>query len=257
MARRRRNNRRRRGHFGVLYKLLSVLAICGAIIAALTLFFRVDTVAVTGQERYTQEEIVAASGVEKGDNLSLLNKNAVRQRIQDALPYIERVKRINRKLPDTLLIEVEECGRPLAILQDGYAWLVSPKGKIVEQLAPGEAAGYATISGCTLLAPSVGTKIVLATEYASQQESLLDLLAALEDAEMLDNVDGIRLDAPAFIAMDYAGRFAVEMLYGDDYAYKLKALNAALDSGKIQDNMTGTFDMRREDGRTYFIQDER
>ena len=70
-------------------------------------------------------------------------------------------------------------------------------------------------------------------------------------------VDGIRLDAPAFIAMDYAGRFAVEMLYGDDYAYKLKALNAALDSGKIQDNMTGTFDMRREDGRTYFIQDER
>ena len=74
---------------------------------------------------------------------------------------------------------------------------------------------------------------------------------------MLDEVDGIRLDDPACIAMDYAGRFAVEMLYGDDYAYKLKMLNAALDSGRIQDNMTGTFDMRREDGRTYFIQDTR
>ena len=47
------------------------------------------------------------------------------------------------------------------------------------------------------------------------------------------------------------------MLYEDDYVYKLKTLSAALDSGKIQDNMTGTFDMRREDGRTYFIQDER
>ena len=256
MARRRKSNRRRRGHFGVLYKLLSVLAICGAIIAALTLFFRVDTVAVTGQQRYTEQQVREAAGVAAGDNLYLLNKNTVASNIVEALPYIEHI-RINRKLPDTLLIEVEECGRPLAVLQDGYAWLVSPKGKIVEQLAPGEAAGYATISGCTLLAPSVGTKIVLATEYASQQESLLDLLAALEDAEMLDNVDGIRLDAPAFIAMDYAGRFAVEMLYGDDYAYKLKALNAALDSGKIQDNMTGTFDMRREDGRTYFIQDER
>ena len=256
MARRRKSNRRRRGHFGVLYKLLSVLVICGAIIAALTLFFRVDTVAVTGQQRYTEQQVREAAGVAAGDNLYLLNKNTVASNIVEALPYIEHI-RINRKLPDTLLIEVEECGRPLAVLQDGYAWLVSPKGKIVEQLAPGEAAGYATISGCTLLAPSVGTKIVLATEYASQQESLLDLLAAREDAEMLDNVDGIRLDAPAFIAMDYAGRFAVEMLYGDDYAYKLKALNAALDSGKIQDNMTGTFDMRREDGRTYFIQDER
>ncbi len=257
MARRRRNNRRRRGHFGVLYKLLSVLAICAAIIAALTLFFRVDTVIVTGQERYTQEEIVTASGVEVGDNLSLLNKNAVRQRIQDALPYVERVKRINRKLPDTLLIEVEECGRPLAVVQDGYAWLVSPKGKIVEQRASGEAAEYGTISGVQLLAPSVGTKIVLATEYASQQKSLLDLLAALEDAGMLDQVDGIWLDDPGCIAMDYAGRFTVEMLYEDDYVYKLKALNAALTSGKIQDNMTGTFDMRREDGRTFFIQDTR
>lgn len=256
MARRRRS-RRRGGHFGALYKLLSVLVICGAIIAALTLFFRVDTVVVTGAQRYTQEEIIAASGVQQGDNLSLLNKNAVRQRIQDALPYIERVKRINRKLPDTLLIEVEECGQPLAVIQDGYAWLVSPKGKIVEQCAPAEAADYGTISGIEMLAPSVGTKLVLAAEYTSRQESLLALLAALEDAGMMEKVNGIRLDQAAYIAMDYDGRFTVQMLYGDDYAYKLKALTAALDSGRIQENMTGTFDMRRESGRTYFIQEER
>ena len=41
MARRRHSNhRRRRGNFGFLYKLLSVLVICGAVVAALTLFFR-------------------------------------------------------------------------------------------------------------------------------------------------------------------------------------------------------------------------
>ena len=256
MARRRKSNRRRRGHFGVLYKLLSVLVICGAIIAALTLFFRVDTVVVTGQQRYTEQQVREAAGVETGDNLYLLNKNTVANNIVTALPYIEHI-RINRKLPDTLLIEVKECGTALAVIQDGYAWYVSPGGKIVEQREAGAATDCGIISGCTLLAPSVGTRIALATEYASQQSSLLDLLAALESAGMLDEVDGIRLDDPACIAMDYAGRFTVEMLYGDDYAYKLKALNAALDSGKIQDNMTGTFDMRREDGRTYFIQDER
>lgn len=256
MARRRRN-RRRGGHFGFLYKLLSVLVVCAAIIAALTLFFRVDTVVVTGGERYTQEEIIEAAGVHSGDNLFLLNKNTVRQRIQEALPYIERVKRINRKLPDTLLIEVEECGTPLVVVQDGYAWLVSPRGKIVEQCAPSDAADRGTITGVTLLAPSVGTKIVLAAEYASQQNSLLGLLSALEDAGMMDEVNGIHLDDPAYIAMDYAGRFTVEMLYEDDYAYKLRTLSAALASGKIQENMTGTFDMRREGGRTYFIQEER
>ena len=256
MARRRKSNRRRRGHFGVLYKLLSVLVICGAIIAALTLFFRVDTVAVTGQQRDTEQQVREAAGVAAGDNLYLLNKNTVAGNIVEALPYIEHI-RINRKLPDTLLIEVEECGTALAVIQDGYAWYISPGGKIVEQRAAGEATDCGIISGCMLLAPSVGTRIALATEFADQQESLLSLLAALEDAGMLDEVDGIRLDDPACIAMDYAGRFAVEMLYGDDYAYKLKMLNAALDSGRIQDNMTGTFDMRREDGRTYFIQDIR
>ena len=245
MARRRRNNRRRRGRFGVLYKLLSVLVICGAIIAALTLFFRVDTVVVTGQERYTQEEIVAASGVEKGDNLSLLNKNAVRQRIQDALPYIERVKRINRKLPDTLLIEVEECGTPLAVVQDGSAWLVSPLGKIVEQLPAGQAEGYAVIDGCQLLTPTVGTKIALATEYNAKKESLLDLLAALEEAEMLDQVEAIHLEDASTLTMEYGGRFLVEMPYRADYQRKLQTLRLAVE--KLETNQTGTIQLLQED----------
>ena len=60
MARRRHSNRRhRRGNSGFLYKLLSVLVICGAVVAALTLFFRVDTIEVTGQERYTDDEVIA------------------------------------------------------------------------------------------------------------------------------------------------------------------------------------------------------
>ena len=77
MARRRHSNRkRRRGSFGFLYKVLSMLVICGCLVAALTLFFRVNTIVVTGQERYTQDQIVEASGVGVGDNLFLLNKNS-------------------------------------------------------------------------------------------------------------------------------------------------------------------------------------
>ena len=75
MARRRHSKRRRgRGGFGLLYKLLSVLLICTAIIVAMTLFFRVDNIVITGQHRYTAEEIQAASGVELGSNMYLLNK---------------------------------------------------------------------------------------------------------------------------------------------------------------------------------------
>ena len=63
MARRRGSaRRRRRGGSGFLYKLLSVFLICGCLVAAITLFFRVDTVVITGEKRYTEAEIRQASG---------------------------------------------------------------------------------------------------------------------------------------------------------------------------------------------------
>ena len=251
MARRRHSNRRHRGGFSVLYKLLSILIICTAIIVALTLFFRVDTIVVSGQERYTSQEIQDATGIAQGDNLFLLNKYDVAQNIVKALPYVEEI-RISRKLPDTLLIEVRECGTPLALVQDGSAWLISPGGKIVEQKSAAEVRDSGIIDGCKLLAPSVGTPLALATEYADQQTSLLELLAALEDAGMLKQVDAIHLDDAGKVIMDYAGRFAVEMPYNADYAMKLKALRLSLESGKIQDNMTGTFDLMQENGDAYF-----
>ena len=251
MARRRHSNRRHRGGFSVLYKLLSILIICTAIIVALTLFFRVDTIVVSGQERYTSQEIQDATGIAQGDNLFLLNKYDVAQNIVKALPYVEEI-RISRKLPDTLLIEVRECGTPLALVQDGSAWLISPGGKIVEQKSAAEVGDSGIIDGCKLLAPSVGTPLALATEYADQQTSRLELLAALEDAGMLKQVDAIHLDDAGKVIMDYAGRFTVEMPYNADYAMKLKALRLSLESGKIQDNMTGTFDLMQENGDAYF-----
>lgn len=257
MARRRNSNRRRRrGSFGFLYKMLSVLVICVAIIAALTLFFRVDAIQVSGQQRYTDEQVQAASGIQIGDNLFLLNKYDAAGRIVEELPYIEDT-RINRNLPSTLVIEVTECGTPLAVVQDGYAWLVSSRGKIVDQMDAVAAADFGVISGCQLLSPSVGTKLALATDFSTQQSSLLALLSALEKAGMMDQVDGIRMDDLAVLYMDYDDRFTVKMPYGANYEQKMQILQMALESEYVQENMTGTFDMMREDGKTYLEQNVR
>jgi len=257
MARRRNSNRRRRrGSFGFLYKMLSVLVICVAIIAALTLFFRVDQIEVTGQQRYTTEQVQEASEIQIGDNLILLNKYDAVGSIVETLPYVEDT-RINRKLPSTLIIEVTECGTPVAVVQDGYTWLISSRGKIVDQLDVSAAAEYAGVSGCQLLAPSIGTKVALATDFSTQQSSLLSLLAVLEEKDMMERVDGIRMDDLSAIYMDYDGRFTVKMPYGADYAQKMQILQMALESEYVQDNMTGTFDMMREDGKTYLEQNVR
>lgn len=255
MARRRNSSRRRRGGgFAFLYKLLSMLLICGAIVAALTLFFRVETVLVRGQQRYTEEQVREATGIQSGDNLYLMNKNAVVESLLTQLPYIETIQ-IDRKLPDTILVEISECGMPLALVQDGRAWLISPRGKIVDSLEKPD--GYGVISGCRLLSPTVGTPLLMTEEDALRQTSLLSLLAALEDADMLEDVHAIRMEEPDYLAMDYTERFTVRIPYGADYPYKLRFLQAVIADEKIQDNMVGTFDMCGEDGRTNFIQNVR
>ena len=253
---RRRNRRRRKSGFGLLYKMLSVIVICMAIVIALTLFFRVDSVVVSGQQRYTEEEIRTASGVHPGDNMYLLNKHEVARNILRELPYISTI-RINRRLPDTLLIEIQESGKPMAVVQDGSAWLVSSDGKIVEQKPEAEAVNYGLITGCELLAPSVGTSIALATEYAAQQESLINLLEALEDAGITDEVDGIRLDDLSYINMDYGGRFTVRIAYNADYSWELTKLTQTLAREEIQSNMTGTIDLRLDDENVYLMQNVR
>ena len=126
MARRRRRHRRK-GRFAFLYKLMTFLLICGALVAALALFFKVESIEITGTSRYSTDEVERASGVHVGDNLYLMDKNAVASRITQQLPYVETVQ-ISRRLPKTLCISVTECRGLAAIEQDGRLWLISEGG---------------------------------------------------------------------------------------------------------------------------------
>lgn len=102
-----RKRRRNRGRLGPLFKLLCLLALVVALTAGATVFFRVEVVAVSGNSRYTQEEIVEVSGLKKGDNLYGWNKFKVAQQLRQTLPYIGEVT-IRRSLPSTVVITVVE-----------------------------------------------------------------------------------------------------------------------------------------------------
>jgi len=248
-ARKKRYRRHRRGRFGFLIKILTILAVCAAVVAALTLFFKVNVITVSGESHYTQQEILDASGVKTGDNLFLLNKFEVANRLVDQLPYIEEV-RINRALPDQLLITVRECSATFAVEQNGTDWLISTGGKIVDSCDPAQAGGSPEIDGCELLAPSVGSQLAFSTQNKAQETSLLALMAALEKAQLLDQVRAIHLGNAAELTMDYADRFTVRFSYGADYAYKLRNLTAVVDA--LETNQTGAIDLTK-DGEAHFL----
>ena len=246
MAGRHGRNRRRGRRFGVLYKLLTLVVVCAAAVLALTLFFRVETVEVTGNSRYSAQEIQDACGVSLGDNLYLLSKPDMVARLHRQLPYIDEV-RITRRLPDTLCVQVTEFTTVYAVEQEGTVWLLTSGGKIVETIS--SRGDVPLIDGCELLAPSLGGEVSFALEVQNRQESLLALLEALESAELTEGVRAIHLGDPAVLTMDYTQRFTVEMPYGGEYPRLLRYLTLVID--ELETNLTGVIDLTR-DGEPHF-----
>ena len=198
MARRSRRNRRRsRGRFAFLYRLLCFVLICAAIVGALVLFFKVDTISVSGNDRYSRETILAASGVSEGDNLFLLNKYDAAARITEALPYVESV-RLSRKLPGTLRIDIVECSDPAGIQQDGHCWLISPEGKLVD--SPAEAPnGCPMVTGLPLTDPQVGSLAAVPEEQSGDLARLLELLRQLRSKGMTAQIGEIRFEESGIV----------------------------------------------------------
>ena len=241
MARRtRRKRRNNRGRFAVLYRLLTFVVICGAIVGALALFFKVEHIEVEGNTRYTQEEVVEASGLSTGDNLFLMDKYEVAGRIRSALNYVESV-RITRSLPSTLHIVITESRFTVAVEQEGVLWLVSGTGKIVDTVTPGKGE-YAMVTGLELQDPKIGQSIV--SENENSCAVLLDLLQNLRSKNMLGDVQAIHLEDAALITMRYLDRFTVQIPWNADMDYKLNYLLAVVD--RLEDNETGTINMMQD-----------
>ena len=250
MARRSRYNRRRRqGRFSFLYRILVFVAICGAIAVALALFFKVDTITVTGNSRYTANQIIEASGIETGDNMFFLNKYHASERITAALPYVETVQ-FRRTLPDTLSIVVTECTSPAAVIQDGQAYLLCDKGIIVDQMSPAAAKKLPQVEGLTLIDPVVGSEAATADDQTLALEQLLELLQALDDRALAGDVQSIDLTDPSQITLRYLDRFDVCFPRSTDYGYKLDYLLAVVE--KLEVNEKGTVNMM-QDGKARFI----
>lgn len=250
MARRKRyNHKRRRGSLSFLYKLLAFVLICTAIALALTLFFRIRTIDVSGSQRYSAQEIIDAAEVQVGDNMFLMNKYRAAERIRAALPYIETVQ-FRRDMPDGLRIIVTECTNPAAIVQDGKAYLLCDTGTIVDDVAASAAKKRIQVKGLTLVEPVVGQPAQAAEGQELALTQLLALMQALNERGMGGDVTLIDMSDPAQLTLGYLGRFNVYFPWDVDYGYKLDYLLAVVE--KLEANEKGVINMMQE-GKARFI----
>lgn len=274
-----RTRRRNRGRFGPLFKLLCVIAVAVALTVGATVFFRVETIAVSGNQRYTQEDIIAASGIELGDNLYALNKVRIGRSIRTLLPYIGELS-INRVLPSTIVIHVTEWeavarlavpetdraaavqeelagGRegaePAVLAQE--PWLISVKGKLLEPATADS--GAIPVTGLTPIAPEAGSMLAVPESEETRLSALLALLEALERAELFSQVTSVQLESTQ-LTVRYLDRFNVCMALNADFDYDLRLMQAVRTEMEARENpdIRGSIDLTQKGKDAVFSPEE-
>ena len=250
MARQRRHPRskRRRGRFRGLYKLLSILLIAAAVVLACVVFFRVNSVEVTGNVRYTAAEVIAASGIEMGDNLVVLPRSRVSAAICANLPYVESVS-IKKARPDGVVLVVTERVAAASVESAEGRWLVSAQGKLLE-LDKG-AVETIRITGLTAVGPYPGGMIQAAEGQEATLRYVGELLGELEARGLLAQCTALDCSAATSMTLDW-GIYRVKLPRGGDYSYYLSLTQAALDSGKLPEGVPGTLDLTITEGKVNF-----
>ena len=259
-----RTPRRNRGRFGPLFKLLCAVAVIVALTVGATVFFRVETVTVTGNQRYTQEEIVAASGIQLGDNLYSLNKVRIDRNLRTTLPYIGNLT-INRALPSTIVITVteweavaqvavpgpeqvaayQEAAGENAVSTAQEPWLISVRGKLLEP-APADITAI-NVTGLTPLVPQAGSFLEVPEAEQTRLDALTGLLEVLETRELLSEVSSIRLESTNLVAR-YAGRFDVKMRLNADFDYDARLMQSVRQQVELKEgeDAAGSIDLTQE-----------
>ena len=239
--------KRRRPQSGLFGKLLIIVAAAAAVVVGVMIFFKVQTLSVVGNERYSAQQVIDASGVAVGENLMGVSKAAVAQGIHTKLPYVQDV-RVDRRLPDTVLIEVVECEAVAVILDEtGSEWLINAQCKVLEQVTEQtlvDASGLSLVEGAYAVSPVAGEQLQLAQE--GQFSALKALLGALEQTVLLPKVQSVNVEHTYELVLYYDERFEVQLGGTDELDYKARYLEEIV-VNQLDESKNGIIDLTLEE----------
>lgn len=136
MRRNHRNTRARQQKFRrrAIYAALIMIVVVVALALSFTVFFNVKKFEIRGYNIYTNEQIIEASGVNKGDNLFAMNRDRVAEKIQQKLPFIGGVE-FKNSFPDKLVFIITEDAIKCAIDTGSGIVLLDKDSKVLGTVA--------------------------------------------------------------------------------------------------------------------------
>lgn len=243
-----------------LLRLVTVAAVVVALMLAVSIFFKVETVTVLGAEKYTAWAVSEASGIQAGDGLLTLSRGRAAGKIKSALPYVDEVK-IGIKLPGTVQIEITELQVTYAVAaEDNSWWLISAEGEAIEQISTTAASGYTRLQGVAIRTPAAGQTVTAAqtAQVTTQPQDTTDaagdtangtadtmppqavetpeqrlnaaltILRCMEDSGVIGEAAYVNVESLTDIRLQYGERFDVRLGDGERLEHKIAYMAQAI-----------------------------
>ena len=239
-----------------MLQLVTVVAVVLALLFGMSIFFKVKTVTVTGNEKYTAWDVREASGILDGENLLTISEPRISNNIKSKLPYADQI-RVGIKLPDTVKIEIVELEVVYSVeATDGSWWLMRSDGGLVEQINAADAQQHTMILGVKIAEPESGKQAVTSqpqqtdengetipvTVLASQQlETAISVAQFLEDSGIIGEAASIDVTNPNSLELWYGQRYQVTLGDSTELGYKIRSMKAAI--AQMGDYQSGILDV--------------
>lgn len=218
--------------FLTAFSIFLVIAVI-SVMLSLTVFFKTEKIIVTGETRYSHDEIISVSQIETGENIFLCDKSTASKKIVDAFPFVAEAN-VSFVIPNAITIEiVEEVPSYVVGYSDGY-YIIGENGRILEKTAENYD-NLPVVQGTEMTTNVIG-------EYADFTDenitSILSQLVNVLEAYEFDNVTVIDISDTAKIKFVYDDRIVVVIGYPEDISYKVKTAQTIINE-KLDPNNTG------------------
>ena len=235
----------------LLMRIVTIVTIVLAFSIGLSIFFRVETVTVTGCSKYTAWTVSEASGIQQGDSLLFFGRATVGSHIMNALPYVKSV-RFSIKLPGVVNIIIEEAPVGYAIeAADGSWWMITSDGIVAEQTDAQGAQQTTIIKGVNLDAPQIGAQ---AKAYEPNSESAvtgadrlavaLQLTQLLEANEILGKMSYVDVTNLQRLYLWYQAQYRIDLGDRQELDTKIATVKAAM--AEIGEYQTGVMELVKD-----------
>lgn len=247
---RRKKNRRKKL---IIRSVVCLVFLCAGIILALTMFFNISEITVTGDTVYSADDVTSSSGVSIGDNLIFISKSKINEQITTELPYVGSVK-IKRHLPTGLELIITKTDAVYAVVINGYYTLLDANGKVLEQNLEYVAENIILLNIGEITSAELGRKICGTSDI--YLEKLIDIRNACNECG-IEDITAIDLSEIYDIKLTYQGRIILELgeTNKENLSKKLALGKAAIDTQNEENELyRGTINLS-VDGKGYWSEE--